>query len=80
MCFCEIKWGCKCQDSGNNTYSCARTLKEDENSLFCAFQDNEDFIELYDLDEDPYQLSNIVSTVSDQAVRSYMDTIQSFKK
>ena len=20
MCFCRLEWGCKCQDSGNNTY------------------------------------------------------------
>jgi len=54
------KWDCKCQDSANNTYFCIRKLTDTENSIRCQFQDNEDFIEVYDLNEDPYQLNNLI--------------------
>ena len=49
---------------GNNTYTCLRTLNSDENSIYCYFIDSEDFVEVYDLSGDPYQLENKAATVS----------------
>ena len=35
MAECSFDWGCKCQDSRNNTYTCLRSLTQTEDSLFC---------------------------------------------
>ena len=57
---CEWEWGCKCQDSTNNTYSCLRVLEEKvADQLFCWFQDDVKSEEFYDLINDPYQLHNL---------------------
>lgn len=53
-------FGCKCEDSFNNTYACVRTLTRTQNSLFCNFADEADFKEAYDLQVDPFQLHNQV--------------------
>ena len=57
---CLGEWDCKCQDVANNTYFCIRKITKSENSIYCRFEDNEDFIEVYDLNEDPYQLNNLM--------------------
>ena len=59
LAFCTDIYGCKCEDSFNNTYTCVRTLKQSENSLFCDFADEVNFQEIYDLNEDPFQLHNL---------------------
>ena len=59
MSTCMPDYGCKCQNSYNNTWFCVRKLNMDENSISCQFDDEEEFIETYDLNEDPYQLNNI---------------------
>uniref|UniRef100_A0A1I8PRC1 Sulfatase N-terminal domain-containing protein n=1 Tax=Stomoxys calcitrans TaxID=35570 RepID=A0A1I8PRC1_STOCA len=55
---CTLEADCHCQDSWNNTYACVRNFAHRINHLYCEFHDNEDFIEFYDLDEDPHQLYN----------------------
>ena len=57
---CLKEWDCKCQDVTNNTYFCVRKLNIHENSLYCQFDDAENFVEAYDLSTDPYQLVNLV--------------------
>jgi N-acetylglucosamine-6-sulfatase len=47
-----------CIDSGNNTYSCLRTLTSQSNTLYCEFQDALNFTEYYDLRLDPYEQYN----------------------
>ncbi|KAF6217400.1 hypothetical protein GE061_001755, partial [Apolygus lucorum] len=57
---CSSKACCKCQDSTNNTYSCVRSvIDEVEDFVFCRFEDDEAFVEAYDMIKDPYQLVNL---------------------
>ncbi len=78
MQLCLDEFGCKCQDAANNTYRCLRTLviippsgaasesQEEEDSLYCEFDDSEAFVELYDMRRDPYQLHNKASRQQQQ--------------
>jgi hypothetical protein len=60
-------------DSFNNTYHCVRTLTtginqpssvatlEKKDSIYCIFEDDENFVEYYDHLRDPWQLHNRAS-------------------
>ena len=61
MAECSYDWGCKCQDSRNNTYTCLRSVTQTEDSLFCQFSDDKNTEEFYDLHTDPYQLHNLAA-------------------
>ena len=52
-------YDCKCQDTKNNTFLCKRYLDDEENKVLCRFEDEEQFVEYYDLIKDPYQLYDI---------------------
>ncbi len=73
MALCEAKYGCKCQDAFNNTYSCLRSLSSggEENTLYCEFDDDVQFVEMYDLANDPYQLSNLGQRMDEETRRRY---------
>ena len=49
-------------DAFNNTYHCVRSMVPSE--IYCAFDDDEDFVEYYDLEKDPWQLHNTAPTLS----------------
>ncbi|XP_076339126.1 N-acetylglucosamine-6-sulfatase-like isoform X2 [Tachypleus tridentatus] len=50
---------CICEDSWNNTYTCLRMLSSSENSIICVFDDHQNFVEIYNITADPYQLHNL---------------------
>lgn len=76
---CSIDSACKCQDSWNNTYYCARHLAEDVNFLFCTFEDRELYQEAYDLHEDFYQLENIGYDILPSVQAKYLILIDNLK-
>ncbi|XP_008399108.1 N-acetylglucosamine-6-sulfatase isoform X1 [Poecilia reticulata] len=59
---------CVCEDSYNNTYACVRTVAPSANLQYCEFDDNEVFVEVYNMTADPYQLKNIAKTIEQEVL------------
>jgi len=76
---CSSKFQCKCQDSRNNTFSCLRSIGQ-EDSLFCQFQDDSSFQEMYSINQDPYQLTNIANLLKNETIQHYMKIMGMLKK
>jgi N-acetylglucosamine-6-sulfatase len=78
---CDNFWDCPAPKQGdpdyhmgdwsNNTYHCIRTIvPSDEDSIYCRFLDDEQFVEYYDLATDPWQLINGAASLTvDQQMR-----------
>ena len=63
---------CKCADTRNNTFICKRYLDDEESKVLCRFEDEENFVEYYDLIKDPYQLYNIPQEELSAKERTWM--------
>jgi len=66
---------CVCEDAWNNTYTCVRemTFKNEtifKNLIYCEFVDSENFVEVYDMTQDPKQLKNIRTSMDPQILES----------
>ena len=47
-----------------------------EDSIYCVFYDDEDFVEYYDLNQNPHQLGNDYHSLSDSAIEKYEQRLQ----
>lgn len=54
---------CVCEDAYNNTYACVRTLSPMWNLQYCEFDDQEVFVEVYNITADPDQITNIAKSI-----------------
>ncbi|XP_059101724.1 N-acetylglucosamine-6-sulfatase [Peromyscus eremicus] len=54
---------CVCEDAYNNTYACVRTLSSLWNLQYCEFDDQEVFVEVYNITADPDQITNIAKSI-----------------
>ena len=63
-------------DAFNNTYHCVRTVaSESINSIYCRFEDTENFVEYYDLNVDPWQLNNKYNELSGEERKIFEDRL-----
>ena len=73
-----------CKRLTENIWICDQTCESPvgENSIWCYFVDNENFVEAYDLNTDPFQLSNIAANkhqISPGKVDPYKQQIELIK-
>jgi N-acetylglucosamine-6-sulfatase len=73
-------------DSKNNTYACVRTLvlgssasSSMDDSMYCEFADDEHFIEYYEHDTDPWQLTNKAKTASSDVMAKLKTRLAAFR-
>jgi len=76
---CSAQFGCKCQDSKNNTYACVRTISAQENTVFCQFEDGKNFTEMYNLKQDPAQLMNLATLLQKDTLDHYQKLLAILK-
>lgn len=77
---CDADFDCKCADSKNNTYACLRHLGKEENFLFCVWENDDYFEEMYDLLKDYNQLRNVAYSLSPEKHKKLIATLNNFKK
>ena len=73
---CSQTFQCKCQDARNNTYTCLRSIGQ-EDSIFCQFEDRGNTMEMYNLAQDNLQLINLAEKISEQTINFYKVTFLS---
>mmetsp|Transcript_7740 Transcript_7740/g.19219 ORF Transcript_7740/g.19219 Transcript_7740/m.19219 type:complete len:384 (-) Transcript_7740:2750-3901(-) len=56
------------------------TSSMSENSIYCKFEDDENFVEFYDLEADPWQLQNAVNLLSPEQQFTYEARIETLKR
>lgn len=79
MAQCSIEAGCKCQDSKNNTYNCVRSKSDSEDTIFCRFEDDVDFVEFYNLAQDRLQLYNLGPELASDVIDLYQKKVDALK-
>ncbi|CAI9726243.1 N-acetylglucosamine-6-sulfatase-like [Octopus vulgaris] len=73
MSSCDIN--CVCEDSWNNTYGCIRNIDSKNNFKYCEFNDKEHFIEMYDLEKDAAEITNIAKSADPNIVLHLSQTL-----
>ncbi|XP_057663660.1 N-acetylglucosamine-6-sulfatase-like isoform X2 [Diorhabda carinulata] len=71
---------CKCQDSRNNTFTCMVELTESQNFKFCRFNDEENFLEAYNLTVDPFELKNVANELNSGRKQHYLSIMENLQK
>ncbi len=56
-----------------------RTLSASENILYCEFQDDVGFVEMYDLTADPYQLLNLAQQMDPGTRARYSEKLHNLE-
>ena len=56
-----------------------RTILENENTQYCEFDDDVNFVELYDLDSDPYQLFNVAPQMTQEEREEYSERLDKLR-
>ena len=77
---CNPEFSCKCEDSSNNTYKCLRVADEEHNNLYCLWDDDELFEEIYDLNSDPNQIDNLINHVDKVKCQTFQTTLATVAK
>ena len=76
MQLCDIEFDCRCQDSRNNTFECIRSKSTTQDDLYCQFLDDENFVEMYNIKLDEYQLSNLALSLTEEEHQYYQNRIE----
>ena len=77
---------CVCDDASNNTFACVRRQIFTENLnltndlVYCEFQDQENFVEIYDLLQDPAQLKNLRASMDPSKLQDLNLQVADFNK
>lgn len=67
-------------DIVNNTYACVRTMQDSVNSLYCQFDDDDNFVEYYDLALDPWSVTNLASSTSAAELKRLSAMLDSYRR
>ncbi|XP_076471458.1 N-acetylglucosamine-6-sulfatase-like [Babylonia areolata] len=67
---------CVCEDSWNNTYTCVRSDRPPHVYKYCAMKDDVNFVEVYELTGDHYELENLVSKADPSLLASLKDDLK----
>ena len=61
-------------------FSFLRSFTSNKQSVFCQFEDDESFEEYYDLDSDPWQLTNLALSMEDEVLTEQRNILADLAK